>query len=59
MSSIDPDSTRRLSARCGHGGLRWVDSPLSAGPAKALTGELALMAGGEGADVGEARKVLK
>ncbi len=59
MSSIDPDVTRRLAARALETGLRWVDSPLSGGPAKALTGELTLMAGGEVADVEEAHNVLK
>ena len=59
MSSIDPVSTREFSARAGEIGLRWVDSPLSGGPPKALTGELTLMAGGEAADVEEAHDVLK
>ena len=59
MSSIDPNATRRLAARAAEKSLRWVDSPLSGGPAKALTGELTLMAGGAGADVEEAHNVLK
>lgn len=59
MSSIDPRATKDLAARAAEMDLRWVDSPLSGGPQKALTGELTLMAGGEAADVEEAHNVLK
>ena len=59
MSSIDPEATKALAARAAEMGLRWVDSPLSGGPEKALTGELTLMAGGETGDVEEAYDVLK
>lgn len=59
MSSIAPQATKTLAARGAEMGLRWVDSPLSGGPQKALTGELTLMAGGEVADVEEAHDVLK
>ena len=59
MSSIDPLATKALAARAAEMGLRWVDSPLSGGPQKALTGELTLMAGGEDSDVEEAHSVLK
>ncbi|MYA89283.1 MAG: NAD(P)-dependent oxidoreductase [Boseongicola sp. SB0662_bin_57] len=59
MSSIDPRATKALAARAAEMDLRWVDSPLSGGPQKALTGELTLMAGGKVADVEEAHNVLK
>lgn len=59
MSSIDPDATRRLAGMAVDRGLRWVDSPLSGGAPKALTGQLTLMAGGEAADVADAHTVLK
>ncbi|MBZ9905293.1 NAD(P)-dependent oxidoreductase [Mesorhizobium sp. BR115XR7A] len=59
MSSIDPDATRQLAADVSEKGLRWVDSPLSGGAPKALTGELTLMAGGEAEDVADAYKVLR
>lgn len=59
MSSIDPDATRQLAADASEKGLRWVDSPLSGGAPKALTGELTLMAGGEAEDVADAHKVLR
>ena len=59
MSSIDPPSTRMLSEMARSDGLRWVDSPLSGGAPKALTGQLTLMAGGDEADVADAHKVLR
>lgn len=59
MSSIDPDATRELSAKAREKGLGWVDSPLSGGAPKALTGELTLMAGGDVPDVERAHQVLK
>lgn len=59
MSSIDPDATKELAAKAAEKGLRWVDSPLSGGAPKALTGELTLMAGGAEQDVRDAYKVLQ
>ncbi len=59
MSSIDPDNTRALAGEAKKAGLTWVDSPLSGGAPKALTGQLTLMAGGEKADVEAARQCLK
>lgn len=59
MSSIDPDATKAFAARSIDLGLRWVDSPLSGGAPKALTGELTLMAGGTVADVADAHTVLR
>lgn len=59
MSSIDPNATKALAARAKAAGLAWVDSPLSGGAPKALTGDLTLMAGGEPADVARAHQVLK
>lgn len=58
MSSIDPDATRDLAAKAAAKGLRWVDSPLSGGAPKALTGELTLMAGGAAQDVTDAHVLL-
>jgi 2-hydroxy-3-oxopropionate reductase len=58
MSSIDPQSTRELAKEASAAGLRWVDSPLSGGAPKALIGQLTCMAGGDAADVAEARAVL-
>ena len=59
MSSIDPNATRDLAAKAAEKGLRWVDSPLSGGAPKALTGELSLMAGGDARDVADAHEILQ
>ncbi len=59
MSSIAPDATRDFAARAEERGLAWVDSPLSGGAPKALTGELTLMAGGRAEDVARAHDVLR
>lgn len=59
MSSIDPDSTRALAAEAAERGLSWVDSPLSGGAPKAVTGELTLMAGGSDEAVRAAHQVLQ
>jgi 2-hydroxy-3-oxopropionate reductase len=59
MSSIDPDATKDLAAKAAVKGLRWVDSPLSGGAPKALTGELTLMAGGAAQDVADAHVLLR
>jgi 2-hydroxy-3-oxopropionate reductase len=59
MSSIDPDATKTMAAKAAERGLRWVDSPLSGGAPKALSGELTLMAGGAPQDVADAHQVLQ
>lgn len=59
MSSIEPDATRKYASMAAEKGLAWVDSPLSGGAPKALTGELTLMAGGEAADVARAHVALQ
>jgi 2-hydroxy-3-oxopropionate reductase len=59
MSSIDPDATRDMAAKAAKCGLRWVDSPLSGGAPKALSGELSLMAGGDPQAVADAHEVLQ
>ncbi len=59
MSSIDPGATQDLAAKAAERGLRWVDSPLSGGAPKALSGQLTLMAGGDAKDVADAYKILQ
>ncbi len=59
MSSIDPGATKDMAAKAAEKGLRWVDSPLSGGAPKALTGELTLMAGGDAHDVADAHELLQ
>ncbi|GAA3542418.1 NAD(P)-dependent oxidoreductase [Zobellella aerophila] len=59
FSSTDPEATRdfaaRLQAACGMG---WVDSPVSGGVAGAEQGSLAIMCGGEAADIERIQPVL-
>lgn len=59
MSSIAPDATRALAQRAVELGFGWVDSPLSGGAPRALTGELTLMAGGSADDVARAHVALR
>lgn len=59
MSSIDPEATKEIAAEAKTRGLRFVDSPLSGGAPKALTGQLTLMAGGADDDVRDAHTVLQ
>ncbi len=56
FSSIPPDSTRSIAARLkAANGMSWVDAPVSGGPTGAKNGTLAVMAGGEQADLERVR----
>ena len=59
MSSIDPPSTRTLAAEAARMDLRWVDCPLSGGAPRALTGTLAVMAGGTAGDYEASKAVMR
>lgn len=59
MSSSDPVGTRALGAELAARGVALVDAPVSGGVAKARTGELAIMAGGEPAHVDRALPLLE
>ena len=59
MSSIDPPSTRTLAAEAARMRLRWVDCPLSGGAPRALTGTLAVMAGGTAEDYETSKAVMR
>lgn len=58
MSSSEPDRTRRLAASLGGRGVALIDAPVSGGVARARTGELAIMVGGDDDVVGRAEDVL-
>jgi 3-hydroxyisobutyrate dehydrogenase len=47
MSSGVPSTTRALAAACGDHGVDMVDCPVSGGVPRAITGDLAAMAGGD------------
>lgn len=59
MSSIEPDAAMNMADKAKTMGLGWVDSPLSGGAPKAMTGELTLMAGGDAKDVERAYEILQ
>lgn len=59
MSSGVPEETRSIAERAAGKGIAMIDAPVSGGVARAITGELAIMAGGDPADVDRAEPVLK
>ena len=59
MSSADPADTRRTAAGLAAHGVHMVDAPVSGGVPRAVTGELALMVGGDDADVARVQPVLR
>jgi 3-hydroxyisobutyrate dehydrogenase len=46
FSTVDPGQTREIAALAADAGMRWIDAPVSGGPAAALAGQLTLMCGG-------------
>lgn len=59
MTSGQPGKTREIAAMLAPGGVAMVDCPVSGGVPRAKTGELAIMAGGEAADLDRAEPVLR
>jgi 3-hydroxyisobutyrate dehydrogenase len=56
FSSIHPDAARSIAARLSQAnGMAWVDAPVSGGSKGAEEGTLAVMAGGDAADIERAR----
>ncbi|HEY2246561.1 MAG TPA: NAD(P)-dependent oxidoreductase [Bradyrhizobium sp.] len=56
FSSIHPDATRDIAARLkAANGMGWIDAPVSGGTKGAEEGTLAVMAGGETADIERVR----
>jgi 3-hydroxyisobutyrate dehydrogenase len=58
MSSSAPWETVELGARLDALGIRLVDAPVSGGVARAITGELAIFAGGDSAVIDQIEPVL-
>lgn len=58
MSTISPTAARRIGERLVESGLGFLDAPVSGGPARAGTGELAIMVGGAESTLALARPVL-
>lgn len=59
MSTISPIATRALHARLAEQGVQLVDAPVSGGPARAATGELTIMAGGDRAAFERCEHILR
>jgi len=59
MTSGQPGKTREIAAMLAPRGVAMVDCPVSGGVPRAKTGELAIMAGGEAADLDRAEPVLR
>jgi 3-hydroxyisobutyrate dehydrogenase len=56
FSSIHPDAARDIAARLkAKNGMRWIDAPVSGGTKGAEEGTLAVMAGGDAADIERVR----
>lgn len=57
-STIAPTASQRIAAALAEHGIEMLDAPISGGPARAATGELAIMVGGSAAAFERARPVL-
>ncbi|UVJ42988.1 NAD(P)-dependent oxidoreductase [Pseudomonas sp. LS1212] len=59
LSSLEPTATREMAAELAtRTGMSWLDAPVSGGTPGAEAGSLAIMVGGEAADVARARPIL-
>jgi 2-hydroxy-3-oxopropionate reductase len=58
MGSSDPERSKTHAARLAARGVGWVDAPVSGGPEGAVSGRLAIMAGGSEDDCARARPLL-
>jgi len=59
MTSGQPAKTREIAAALAQRGIAMIDAPVSGGVPRAKTGDLAIMLGGEEADLDRAETVLK
>ena len=59
MSTISPAVTRRIGAALAERGVKMLDAPVSGGDKGAIEGTLAIMIGGEAADVERARPLFE
>jgi 3-hydroxyisobutyrate dehydrogenase len=58
MSTIDPNTSRKVAAALANKGVRFIDAPVSGGTVGAENATLAIMVGGAAADLEAARPVL-
>ncbi len=59
MSTISPVASRGFHERLRSGGIQMLDAPVSGGPARAATGELTIMAGGDAATFAACEQVFR
>jgi 3-hydroxyisobutyrate dehydrogenase len=59
MSTVDPETHRRIAAAAADRGADYLDAPISGGVAGARDGTLAIMVGGDGAVFERARPVFE
>jgi 3-hydroxyisobutyrate dehydrogenase len=59
MSSGEPAATQALAARAARAGALMIDAPVSGGVARAVTGELAIMVGGDDETFARAEPILR
>lgn len=59
MSTISPAVTRRIGEALGERGVKMLDAPVSGGDQGAIAGTLAIMVGGDAADVERARPLFE
>lgn len=58
MSTISPDTSRFLAARCQEASIRFLDAPVSGSVGPAKEGTLVIMVGGEKSDYEQAKPML-
>lgn len=59
MSTVSPVATRRIGAMLAEREIALLDAPVSGGPARAISGELAIMVGGERATFERCEPLLR
>jgi 3-hydroxyisobutyrate dehydrogenase-like beta-hydroxyacid dehydrogenase len=59
MSTIDPNAAKRIHDRLQTAGIAMLDAPVSGGSARAQSGELAVIAGGDAAAFASCRAMFK
>jgi 3-hydroxyisobutyrate dehydrogenase-like beta-hydroxyacid dehydrogenase len=58
LSTVDPDTSRRIAAALARRGAGFLDAPVSGGPEAAERGSLAIMVGGDSTTFERARPIL-
>lgn len=59
MSTIDPNAAKRIHNRLQEAGIAMLDAPVSGGSARAASGELSVIAGGDAATFESCRAMFK